>query len=312
VTGKSTGEESAGGWTPEWRALPGERFALGEGLRRAGDRTVMVDILSGRLLELPAGLDGPPRALATLDEPLGAVAPRPGGGWWAAAGTGIAVLSDAPGGSDGPGGPGGPGGPDGPDGPGGSPAVRWLARPEDGAATPMRMNDAALDPHGRFWAGSMAYDQTDGAGSLYRADPDGSVTRVLTGLTVPNGPVFSADGTAMFLADSAKGLIRRYPVDPVDGRLGEAAAFASVATGSPDGMTLDAEGHLWSAIWGTGELRRWSPLGRLDRVVELPAEQPTSVLLTGGRLLVTTAATGLPAPGEWDGAVLHTSAPAGA
>ena len=297
MTGKWATETSAGGWTPDWRRLPGERFALGEGLRRAGDRTVMVDILSGRLLELPAGLDGPPRVLMTLDEPLGAVAPRPGGGWWAAAGTGIAVLTGGPGGSTGL---------------RGSPAVRWLARPEDGAATPMRMNDAALDPHGRFWAGSMAYDQTDGAGSLYRADPAGSVTRVLTGLTVPNGPVFSADGTAMFLADSAKGVIRRYPVDPVDGRLGEAAAFASVAAGSPDGMALDAEGHLWSAIWGAGELRRWSPLGHLERVVELPAAQPTSVLLTRGRLLVTTAATGLPAPSEWDGAVLHASAPDGA
>jgi sugar lactone lactonase YvrE len=288
VTGEAVTGEAGDEWAPEWSALPGERFELGEGLRRVGDRTVMVDILSGRLLELPAAWDGPPRVLAELDEPLGAVAPRPDGGWWAAAGTGIAVLAPAG---------------------GGHPVVRWLARPEEGAGTPMRMNDATLDPHGRYWAGSLAYDQLEGAGSLYRVDPDGSVSRVLTGLTVPNGPVFSADGTVMFLADSAVGTIRRYPVDPVDGHLGEPAVFATVSTGSPDGMAVDVRGHLWSAIWGAGELRRWSPHGRLERVVRVPAAQPTSVALAGGWLLVTTAAIGLASPGGWDGAVLRTRAP---
>ncbi|WP_024877515.1 SMP-30/gluconolactonase/LRE family protein [Saccharomonospora piscinae] len=263
--------------TGDWTAWPGERFSLGEGLRRVGERLIMVDILTGRLLALPA--DGEPEVLLQLAEPLGAVAPRPGGGWLAAAGTGIAVLGD-------------------------SGVERWLARPEDGARTAMRMNDAVADPHGRFWAGSMAYDTTPGAGSLYRADPDGTVTRVLGDLTVPNGPAFDADGTTMYLADSAKGVIHRFAVEPGTGRLAERAEFATVESGSPDGMTVDAEGFLWSAIWGAGQVRRYAPDGSLDRVVEVPAEQPTSVHVDQDRLVVTSATVGLAEPGEFDGAVL--------
>ncbi|HEY2204100.1 MAG TPA: SMP-30/gluconolactonase/LRE family protein [Pseudonocardia sp.] len=271
-------------WTADWTALPGERFALGEGLRRVGGRTVMVDILSGRLLELPADLASPPTVLLGLDGPLGAVAPLAGGGWLAATGTGIAVLR-----------------------PGQDP--EWLARPDDGRSPAMRMNDGCADPHGRFWAGSMAWDAVDGAGTLYRVDPDGTVSRVLDGLTIPNGPAFTADGATMYLADSARGVIYRYPVDPATGALGERAEFARVGSGSPDGMTVDGEGHLWSAVWGGAEVRRYAPDGRLDRVLPVPAAQPTSVCLAGDRLVVTSASTGLAAPGPLDGAVLHTSAP---
>ena len=264
-----------------WTALPGERFALGEGLRDVDDHLVMVDILSGRLLELPPALDGPPAVLAELDVPLGAVAPLDGGGWIGAAGTGIALLS-------------------------GGGGLTWLARPEDGAPHRMRMNDGVADPAGRFWAGSMAYDTAEGAGALYRVDTDGSAHRVAGELTVPNGPAFTADGELMYLADSAAGVIYRYPVDPRTGALGRRAEFARVRGGSPDGMTVDAEGYLWSAIWGAGQVRRYSPAGALDRVLAVPARQPTSVCLAGGRLVVTSATVGLVEPGESDGAVLHT------
>ncbi|MFD2396505.1 SMP-30/gluconolactonase/LRE family protein [Prauserella oleivorans] len=230
--------------------MAGERFGLGEGLRRVGDRMIMVDILTGRLLELPS--DGEPRVLLQLDVPLGAVAPRPGGGWIAAAGTGIAVLGDTG-------------------------VGHWLARPEDAAATPMRMNDGVADPSGRFWAGSMAYDNTPGAGSLYRVDPDGTVTRVLSDLTIPNGPAFDAEGTTMYLADSAQGVIYRFAVDPASGRLGARTEFVTVEHGSPDGMMVDAEGFLWSAIWGRGTFAgtrpqaRWSASSRSQ-----PSSRPAS------------------------------------
>jgi sugar lactone lactonase YvrE len=270
-----------------WTALPGERFALGEGLRLVGERVVMVDILSGRLLELPPGLAGEPNTLVSLDEPMGAVAPLAGGGWIAAAGTGIAVLQPGAG-------------------------VSWLARPEDAAAHRMRMNDGAADPHGRFWAGSMAYDEVRGAGSVYRVDPDGTVTRVLGGITVPNGPVFSADGRLMYLADTAEGVIYRFPVHPDTGELGERAEFARLDTGGPDGMTVDVDGFVWSAIWGAGEVRRFDPNGAVERVLKVPASQPTSVCLAAGQLLVSSATVGLAAPGEHDGAVLRGPAPVGA
>jgi len=274
-------DASAAAEQVSWTALPGERFALGEGLRDVGGHLAMVDILSGRLLELSPELAGPPKALVELDVPLGAVAPLAGGGWIGAAGTGIALLSE-----------------------GGE--LTWLARPEDGAPHRMRMNDGVADPSGRFWAGSMAYDTAEGVGALYRVDPDGSVHRVVGELTVPNGPAFTPDGELMYLADSAAGVIYRFPVDPRSGALGRRTEFARVRGGSPDGMTVDAQGYLWSAIWGAGEVRRYRPTGELDRVLATPARQPTSVCLAAGRLVVTSATVGLVEPGEADGAVLCT------
>jgi sugar lactone lactonase YvrE len=241
----------------------------------------MVDIPTGRLLAVESG-----DLLAALDVPLGAVAPRPGGGWLAAAGTGFAVL-DADG------------------------AVEWLARPEDGAPVGMRMNDAVADPAGRFWAGSMALAEgvegSEGAGSLYRVDLDGTVHRVLDGLTVPNGPVFSADGTVLYLAESAHGIIHRADVDPATGDLGPLETFARVSGGNPDGMTVDADGNLWSAVHGGGRLDRYRPDGTVLERIEVPAAQPTSVCLTAQppyRAVVTSARDGLTAPGPDDGAVL--------
>ncbi|WP_442818287.1 SMP-30/gluconolactonase/LRE family protein [Streptomyces sp. NBC_01237] len=134
-------------------------------------RLISVDILTGRLLEARGPSPAAVRELLRLDVPLGAVAPVQGrpGHWIAAAGTGIALI--APGGH-----------------------TEWLARPEDHTPAHTRINDGACDPQGRFWAGSMPYDGTPGAGSLYRTDPDGSVHQVLDGLTIANGPAFTADG----------------------------------------------------------------------------------------------------------------------
>ncbi|MFE9722825.1 SMP-30/gluconolactonase/LRE family protein [Streptomyces sp. NPDC005794] len=263
-----------------------DRLELGEGIRWVDGRLVCVDILTGRLLTPDGkGAAATLRTLARLDVPLGAVAPVEGrpGSWIAAAGTGICLL--------------GPGTDTG-----------WLATPEDGAATAMRMNDGCADPHGRFWAGSMAYDGTPGAGSLHRVGPDGSVTRVLDGITIPNGPAFDRQGTTMYLADSARGLVRRFPVDPRDGGLGTPEEFARIDGGSPDGMTVDADGALWTAVWGAAEVRRYLPDGTLDTVLRLPVAQPAGVCLGGDdrrTLFVTTARVGLSSPGPLDGAVFR-------
>ncbi|MGW2051803.1 SMP-30/gluconolactonase/LRE family protein [Streptomyces sp. NPDC001858] len=261
-----------------------DRLELGEGIRWTDGRAVLTDILTGRLLALPDGPDAPLAPITRLPCPLGAVAPVEGspGHWVAAAGTGICRIDPAG-------------------------HVDWIARPEDDAPVPMRMNDGVADPHGRFWAGSMAYEATEDAGSLYRLDRDGRVTRVLRDVTIPNGPAFTADGTVMYLADSARGVIRRYPVDPVTGDLGAPEPFVTLGTGSPDGMTTDIEGGLWTAVWGAGQVHRYRPDGSLDQVVDLPAGQPAGLCLGGpdGRtLLVTSAHIGLAAPGPLDGAVL--------
>ncbi|MEU1939437.1 SMP-30/gluconolactonase/LRE family protein [Streptomyces coeruleorubidus] len=264
-------------------------YELAEGGRWVDGRYVYVDILSGRLFELRDTTR--PVQLAGLDVPLGAVAPvgdRPDT-WIAAAGTGIALLS--------------------PDG-----TPEWLDRPEDRTPLPSRMNDGVADPAGRFWAGSMAYDGTHGAGSLYRTDPDGTVVRVLDGLTIANGPAFTADGTTLYLADTAVGTILRCRVDPVSGELiGGPETFARLREdeGSPDGMTVDEEGCLWVAMWGAGAVRRYHPDGRLLHTLAVPAPHPTSVCLHPGerRLLVTTARYGVQNPDATSGAVLSVPVP---
>jgi sugar lactone lactonase YvrE len=262
------------------QTLRPDRLELGEGIRWTGDGIVLVDILAGRLLAAPDEPTAPLCQLARLSVPLGAVAPVAGrpGTWIAAAGTGICLLA--------------------PDG-----STTWLARPEADAPRPMRMNDATADPAGRFWAGSMACTADEGAGSLYRVDHDGTVTRVLDGITVPNGPAFTPDGTALYLADSARGVVHRHEVDPATGALGAARTFVTMADGSPDGMTVDLEGAVWIAVWGTGTVRRYLPDGRLDRTLRLPARQPAGVCLQGNVLHITSARVGLTDPTPDDGAL---------
>lgn len=266
-------------------------YQLAEGGRWVDGRYMYVDILSGRLFELSDAGGPAPRQLAVLDVPLGAVAPvadRPGA-WIAAAGTGIALL-DADG------------------------ALEWLDRPEDRTPVPSRMNDGVADPAGGFWAGSMAYDGTHGAGSLYRTDRDGTVVRVLDGLTIANGPAFTADGTTLYLADTAARTILRCRIDPLSGDLsGGPETFARLrdGEGSPDGMTVDDEGCLWVALWGAGAVRRYHPDGRLLHTLTVPAPHPTSVCLhpSGNRLFITTARYGVKNPTAASGAVLSVPVP---
>jgi sugar lactone lactonase YvrE len=281
---------------PQWKACNRTPLELGEGPRLLPDgRVVAVDILRGQLWQVDPG--SPDRAvlLQELPVPLGAVAPIAGSGTalLAAAGDGIAILDGG--------------------------ALTWVAKPEQtvplspadpGPAPAVRMNDAVCDPHGRFWAGTMGLDAAPGAGSLYRVNTDGSVSTVLTGLTIPNGPAFTIDGSLMYLADSAAGTITRFAVEPADGTLGAPHAFPTVSGGSPDGMIVDTEDHLWVAIWGAGRIHRYRPDGSLERILHVPAEQPTSICFAGdtmSTLVVTTASIGLPSPGDLDGLILSAN-----
>ena len=267
--------------TPAVTPLTGTPLQLGEGARWVDGGLVLVDILAGDLFTHPGDGPAPLRRLAHVDVPLGAVAPvrdRPGT-WVAAVGDGVALL-DADGGLD------------------------WLARPEGRHDGRTRMNDGVCDPHGRFWAGSMAYDGGTPLGSLYRADPDGSVQQVLDDLVVANGPAFTADGTTMYLADSGRATLTRYRVAD-DGTPTDPVVLLHEESGAvPDGMTTDASGALWVAMWGGSQVRRYAPDGELLACLPLPASQPTSVALAGGRALVTTARHGLDDPAPHDGLVL--------
>ncbi|MEU0137981.1 SMP-30/gluconolactonase/LRE family protein [Streptomyces sp. NPDC006296] len=260
---------------PAFRPWTTRRRELGEGLRHTGDRLVTVDILDGTLTALDPAEPGDGEALLRLDIPLGAVAPLAGhpGHWLAAAGTGAAVLA--------------------PDG-----SRTWLARPGAAAPARSRVNDGCCDPSGRFWFGTMPYGGERGLGRLHRVDHDGSVTTVVDGLTIPNGPAFTADGTVMYLADSGEGRIDRFRVRPEDGRLLDRDTHVVFAPGNggPDGMVVDDGGCLWVAVWGGGVVHRYAPDGTLVAVLRLPAVQPTSPVLVAGTLFVATATIGLVPP----------------
>jgi sugar lactone lactonase YvrE len=179
----------------------------------------------------------------------------------------------------------------------------------DGTVTPLdpvwsdgsiRMNEGGCDPDGRFWCGSMAYDQRPGAAALYRLDPDGAVHCVLDGVTISNGLEWSPDGTLAYYDDTATHRTDVFDYDPEAGLTGRRPFVDFGDVGNPDGLTVDAEGGVWVALFGGSAVHRYTPEGRLDAVVEVPAAQVTACTFGGERLdelFITTSREGLD-PGD--------------
>jgi sugar lactone lactonase YvrE len=162
----------------------------------------------------------------------------------------------------------------------------------------VRMNEGACDPDGRFYCGTMAYDQRERAASLYRLDPDGTVHVVLEGLTVSNGLEWSPDGTLGYHNDTATHTIAVYTYDREAG-LTDRRVFAALEH-RPDGLTVDAQGGVWTALSDGGAVRRYAPDGELDAVIEMPARKVTACTFGGtdlNELFITTSREGLE-PGE--------------
>ena len=163
-----------------------------------------------------------------------------------------------------------------------------------------RMNDAKCDPRGRLWAGTMAFDFSEGAASLYRVDADHSVTRVLSDLTIANGMGWSPDGNIMYHIDSGNYAVDAYRFDAATGDLGPSQRLVSFteSEGMPDGLTIDAEGDIWVALFYGGEVRCYRPDGALRGAVRLPVKQVTSACFGGpdlADLYITSAAYALDA-----------------
>jgi sugar lactone lactonase YvrE len=139
----------------------------------------------------------------------------------------------------------------------------------------VRMNDGATDPHGRFYCGSMAYDMAPGAGALYRLDPDGEVSLILSSVSCSNGLAWSPDHTTAYYVDS---LTYRVDAFDYDGELSNRRPFATIDRdhGMPDGLTVDSEGGIWVALWGGSAVRRYGPDGALDEVLTRPVTQVTA------------------------------------
>jgi sugar lactone lactonase YvrE len=177
--------------------------------------------------------------------------------------------------------------------------VRMVASVDD--RPDLRMNDGACDAAGRFWAGTMALDERPGAGTLYRLDPDGRVHAMLREVGISNGLDWSDDGRLMYFVDSLAGSVDLFDFDLESGAIDNRRALVRIPSeqGSPDGMTLDAEGGVWVALWGGGAIHRYTPDGTLDRVVRLPTAYPTSCAFGGADLAdlyITTASIKLSAP----------------
>jgi sugar lactone lactonase YvrE len=161
----------------------------------------------------------------------------------------------------------------------------------------VRMNDGGCDPDGRFYCGSMAYDKSTGAGSLYRLDLDRSVHTVLDGVTISNGLEWTPDGRHAYYNDTPTHRISVFDYDPVEGLTGRRTLVELPDDAHPDGLTVDAEGGVWTALYGGSAVHRYSPEGTLDAVVELPARQVTACTFGGpelDRLYITTSREDLP------------------
>lgn len=251
-----------------------EQTVLGEGARWDAGRGELlgVDISAGRVYRDRVADDGSLVPVRTYQLPgtVGAIAPVHGDeGWLLAAGQGFVHLS--------------------PDG-----SLRPLA---EVAPRGTRMNDGACDPQGRFWAGTLAGDFRAGGGALYRLDRDGCTEMILGDLTISNGLGWSPDGGTMYLVDSGPRVVYTFTFDAVRGTISDDRVLVTVAedVGIPDGLTVDADGDLWVAIYGGGRVHRYSPDGELREALVLPAMQSTSCAFAGrglNRLYVTTATEG--------------------
>lgn len=164
-------------------------------------------------------------------------------------------------------------------------AITYLCKPEQ-EFPGNRFNDGACDRAGRFWAGTMDDACTDPTGGLYRIEPTGEATQVMNGFIVTNGIGWSPDDTVIYVTDSEAGSILRCSFDLATGHVGRPVTFATTGPGEglPDGLTIDAEGHIWSAHWDGWRITRYRPDGSVERVIETPVPRPTSVTFGGARL----------------------------
>jgi sugar lactone lactonase YvrE len=238
---------------------------LAEGPRwdAAARRLLWVDIEGCELHVLESGED---RAIG-LDAMVGAAAPTSSGAVLVALADRLALVDLA------------------------DESVRTLVRLPHGPA--LRSNDGACDAAGRFWIGTMALDETPGAGALYRYD--GSLERVLDEVTLSNGIGWTRDDTRMYYIDSPVQRVDLFDFELASGRVDDRRPFVSIdeSDGIPDGLTVDDEGGVWVALYGGSCVHRYDESGQLDAVLEVPAKNVTSCCFGGGdgrSLFVTTAA----------------------
>lgn len=251
------------------------RALLGEGPIWAARRGVLywVDI-AGCAVHIFDPATGHDRAL-DIGQPVGTIVPRRSGGALVALRDGFAALDLETG------------------------ALTMIADPE--ADQPLnRFNDGKCDPAGRFWAGTMRQaEDRAGKGSLYRLDPDLSVHRMWSNVTVSNGIAWSLDARTMYYIDTPTKTVVAFEYHVETGAIADPRPVISTPDGPgfPDGMTIDAEGMLWVAYWDGWRVVRWDPAtGQALATIELPVARVTAPWFGGpnlDELYITSARTGL-------------------
>lgn len=170
----------------------------------------------------------------------------------------------------------------------------------------VRCNDARVDPGGRLWIGTMRNNvQADGSpgpeggtdGILYRIDPNGAVSEWARGIGIANTLAWSPDRSTFYFADSPANRINRYRYD-ASGKIDEERSFfAGFARGLPDGSEIDSQGFLWNCRYGGGCVVRIGPSGKVNFVLEMPVQNPTTCIFGGAHqstLYITSASQGAP------------------
>ena len=203
-----------------------------------------------------------------LERATGIVLPRAAGGYVAAMQDGFYTLSDE--------------------------GHTELIAPVDAENPITRLNDGEIDPQGRFWAGTMGWEAEPDAGALYRLDPDGTVTRMLSGVTISNGLGWSPDGATMYYVDTVTLRVDMFDFDAASGDIANRREFVTIRHGGgrPDGLTVDSEGAVWVATWPGYGVHRYLPDGTLDAVIPLPVSNVSSIELGGPDMrdaFITTA-----------------------
>ena len=175
---------------------------------------------------------------------------------------------------------------------------RFLGNPVAGKAH-LTMNDGAVGPDGRFYAGSLNQQVLESSeGALWRLDRDGAFACIQDGLVLPNGLAFSPDGRTMYVTEMWARKITAFDFDPRAGTVSRRRVLVTVPEqeGYPDGLIVDADGFLWSAHWQGFRLTRYDPQGKKERHVPVPVPTATCMAFGGpglDELYITTGKKGL-------------------
>jgi L-arabinonolactonase len=191
-------------------------------------------------------------------------------------------------------------------------AITPICSVEEGLAT--RLNDGRCDRQGRFVFGTFNTAQPkDRIGAYYRLGSDLKLERLaLPACAIANSICFRPDGATMFYCNSPDRAIRCCDYDLQSGAISNDRLFVALdgEVGEPDGSCVDADGYVWNAQWGASRVVRYAPDGKVDRVIDVAALQPSCVALGGPELnvlYVTSARVDMAEPAVHDGALFRAT-----